>query len=187
MTRECKAVRPLRLRDRRVVGSQDLPWAGEDDEWPMLKRPGWVIIVRDKFLILCEDEGGEMTRRLDYRLYKLENPSVTVIELAGQIDSAEGLESVEEIATQPETKHVAICMENVTYINSKGCGRLIGLHREVKKKGFHLFIIKPVGGVAKVMKQVGCYRILRIVESLEEINGYEMIGEDIPRFLKPEP
>ena len=112
-----------------------------------------------------------MSRHLDFKTHKLEDPRLTVIELEGQIDSAKALESIEEIVAQPDVEHVAICMENVEYINSRGCGGLIALHHEVENREFHLFIVKPVGGVAKVMEQVGCHKILRIKTSIDEVIG----------------
>jgi anti-anti-sigma factor len=80
------------------------------------------------------------------------------------------------VATSPETEHVAIFMESVEYINSNGCGGLIFLHHEVKKRGFQLFIVGPGGRVARVMKRLGSYNILRVRQSLGEvITEVEMI------------
>ncbi len=110
-----------------------------------------------------------MTPRLDCKSYKLEDKPVTVLELTGQIDSPESLAAVEEIAGRPETEHIAILMEGVEYINSKGCGELIVLHHKVKDRGFRMFMVKPVGGVARVLKHAGCDKILCVVESLEEV------------------
>ena len=110
-----------------------------------------------------------MTRRLNCKSKKLENHSLTVIELDGQIDSAKGVESIEEIAVAPDAEHVAVQMEGVTYINSSGCGGLIALHHKFEDSGFRLFLVKLVGGVERVMKHVGCHKIMRIRESLEEV------------------
>ncbi len=110
-----------------------------------------------------------MTRRLDCKSKKLENHPLTVIELDGQIDSAKGIEAIEELAAAPDTEHVAIQMEGVTYINSSGCGGLIALHHKVEGRGFRLFLINPVGGVERVIKHVGCHKILRLSKSLEEV------------------
>ncbi len=112
---------------------------------------------------------GKTTRSMDFRSYKLETPSLTVIELTGQIDSVKHLDPVVEVATSSETGHVAILMEKIEYINSRGCGGLIALHHRVEDRGFRVFIVNPVGGVARVMRQVGCHKILRIRESLEEV------------------
>ncbi len=110
-----------------------------------------------------------MRRILDHRIYKLEGHPITVIDLIGQIDSPRKLEPVKEIVARSEIEHVAICMEKAIYINSNACGRLIALHHEVENRGFRMFIVKPVQGVAKVMKQVGCYKILRIRKSIDEV------------------
>lgn len=110
-----------------------------------------------------------MTRRLSCKFRKLENHPITVVELDGQIDSAEGVESVEKIVAAPDTEHVAIQMEGVTYINSKGCGWLIALHHKLEGNGFRLFLVKPVGGVERVIKHVGCHKIMSVKESLEEV------------------
>lgn len=110
-----------------------------------------------------------MTQRLNCEWTKLENHPVTVIDLSGQIDSGKALEEIEEIATASDAQHVAIQMENVTYLNSSGCAGLIALHQKVKDRGFHMFLIKPVKGVAKVIQYVAGHKILPLRESLEEI------------------
>ncbi len=110
-----------------------------------------------------------MTRRLSCKFRKLENHPITVVELDGQIDSAKGIETIEEIAATADTGHVAIQMENVTYINSSGCGGLIALHHKLEDNGFRLFLVKPVGGVERVIKHVGCHKIMSVRESLEEV------------------
>ena len=110
-----------------------------------------------------------MTRRLDCKFKKLENHPLTVLELDGQIDSAKSIGAIEEIATAPDAEHVAIQMEAVTYINSSGCGGLIALHHKMEGRGFRLFLVKPVGGVERVIKHVGCHKILRVSESLKEV------------------
>ncbi len=110
-----------------------------------------------------------MTRRLDCKSKKLENHPLTVIELDGQIDSAKGIELLEEIAVAPDAEYVAIQMEGVTYINSSGCGGLIAIHHKVEGRGFRLFLVKPVGGVERVIMHIGCHKILRISKSLEEV------------------
>ena len=108
------------------------------------------------------------TRNLGFSAQKLQTPPLTIIHLTGQIDSPEHLESVMAVAVSPETEHVAILMESVEYINSSGCGGLIALHHQVEKRGFQAFIVSPVGRVARVMKRLGCYRLLRIRQSLGE-------------------
>ena len=80
------------------------------------------------------------------------------------------------VATSPETEHVAIFMESVSYINSNGCGGLTALHQQVEKRGFQAYIVSPVGRVARVMKRLGCYRLLHIRQSLgETITDVEIV------------
>ncbi len=110
----------------------------------------------------------DTTWNLGFSAQKLENPPLTIIHLTGQIDSPERLESIMAVAVSPETEYVAILMESVEYINSKGCGNLIALHHQVEKRGFQMFIVGPAGRVARVMKRLGCYRLLRIRQSLGE-------------------
>ncbi len=110
-----------------------------------------------------------MRPNLDCKSYKLENHPVTVFELTGQIDSPESLTAVREGADGSETEHVALLMEGVMYINSRGCGELIVLHHSIEKRGFRMFIVKPVGGTAKVLEHMGADRIISVKESLEEV------------------
>ncbi len=110
-----------------------------------------------------------MTRRLDCKWKKLDNHHLTIVELDGQIDSSKGMEPVEEIAASEDTEHVAVQMGGVTYINSSGCGGLIALHHKLAGRGFHLFLVGLVGGVERVIKHVGCHKIMRVRESLEEV------------------
>ncbi len=109
------------------------------------------------------------TRNLGFSAQKLENPPLTIIHLTGQIDSPERLESIMAVAVSPETEYVAILMESVEYINSRGCGNLIAVHRQVEKRGFHVFIVGPAGRVARVMERLGCHKLLRIRQSLGEV------------------
>lgn len=110
-----------------------------------------------------------MTRRLDCKFKKLENHPITVIELDGQIESAKNIDSIEEIATAPDAGHVVIQMEGVTYINSSGCGGLIALHHKMASRGLQLFLVNPVDGVERVITHLGCHKIMRVSQSLEEV------------------
>lgn len=107
--------------------------------------------------------------RMQYKWTKLEGHPVTVIEPTGEIDSGKKIEGVEDIATRAETEHVALLMENVTYINSTGCGQLIGLHKTAEDRGFHLYIVKAPPAVTGVMKCLGIDNILHIKESLDDV------------------
>ena len=111
----------------------------------------------------------DTTRKMGFSTRKLEIPPLTIIHLTGQIDSSRRLESIIAVAISPETEHVAILMESVEYINSNGCGGLIALHHQVEKREFQMFIVGPAGRVARVMKRLGCYRILRVRQSLGEV------------------
>lgn len=110
-----------------------------------------------------------MKQRFEYKSCKLEEFSLTVIELDGQIESEKCLAPIVKIATAAKAKHVAILMHNVEYMNSKALGGLITLHRKVEKRGFRMYAINPVGGIKTVMERVGCYELMRIRESLEEV------------------
>ena len=107
-------------------------------------------------------------RNLEFKSCKLEDFSITVIELDGQIESAECLTPIVEIATSAETKHVVILMQNVEYMNSKALGGLIAMHRQVENRGFRMYTVNPVGGIAKVMERLGCHKLLRIRDSIEK-------------------
>ncbi len=110
-----------------------------------------------------------MTLRLDYTVKKLEDHPVTLVELEGQIDSSNVLDPIRKIMSRDEPECVAIMMVGVTYINSSGCGGLIALHRAMESRGCRLFIVEPVGGVKEVLKQVGCNKILCVVDSLQDV------------------
>jgi stage II sporulation protein AA (anti-sigma F factor antagonist) len=110
-----------------------------------------------------------MTRRLNFKFKKLENHPITVVELDGQIDSAKSIDSIEEIAAAPDAGHVVFQMEGVTYINSSGCGGLIALHHKMASRGFQLFLMNPTGGVERVITHLGCHKIIRVSQSLQEI------------------
>ena len=92
-------------------------------------------------------EKESMKRSLEFKSCELKDFSITVIDLTGQIESVECLAPVDEIATADETKHVAILMQHVKYMNSKALGGLIALHRKVEKRGFRMYTINPVGGI----------------------------------------
>ena len=111
-----------------------------------------------------------MGRRIvGFTSHELKDPHLTVIELAGQIESAESLAPVVKIATSSKAGHVAILMEKVKYMNSKALGGLIALHRKVEEQGSRMYTVNPVGGIKTVMERLGCYKLLRIRESLGEV------------------
>ncbi len=110
-----------------------------------------------------------MASKLEFKSCKLEEFSLTVIELDGQIESAKSLAPVAKIATSAKTRHVVILMQNVKYMNSKALEGLITLHRKVEKRGFRMYTVNPVGGIKTVMERLGCYELMRIRESLEEV------------------
>ncbi len=115
-------------------------------------------------------QGENMGRRIvGFTSHELKDPHLTVIELTGQIESAEALDSVAEIVMSPEAGHVAILMEKVKYMNSKALGALIALHRKVEKQGPRMYTVNPIGGIKTVMERLGCYKLLRIRESLGEV------------------
>lgn len=115
---------------------------------------------------------------LDCTIKKLEGHSITLVELVGEIDSSEALDSVRTILSGDNPEHVAIMMAGVTYINSSGCGGLIELHRAAEVRGCRLFIVEPVGSVAKVLKEIGCDRILHVVDSLQDVTS--LAGSTVP-------
>jgi anti-anti-sigma factor len=100
---------------------------------------------------------------------KLENHPVTVIELKGEIDSPKKIETIEEIATGEGTQHVALLMENSTYINSTGCGQLVSLHRTIEDRGFSFYIVKASPAVTSVIKCLGIDALLHIKGDLDEV------------------
>lgn len=100
---------------------------------------------------------------------RLENHPITVIEPAGEIDLNEKIEAIEEIATGEETEHVALIMENVTYINSRGCGQLVIFHKAVENRGFHLYLVKTPPAVASAIESLGIDNILCMKEDLGEV------------------
>ena len=108
-------------------------------------------------------------RRLNYTVKKLEDHPVTLIELEGQLDSSNAFDQVRKDMSEYESKHIAILMKRVMYINSSGCGGLISLCRAMEADGFHLFVVEPTGNVKKVLKQIGCGSILNIVDSLQDV------------------
>lgn len=110
-----------------------------------------------------------MGRLVGFTSHQLKDPHLTVIELTGQIESAESLAPVEEVAMSPEAGHVAILMGKVEYMNSKALGGLIALHRKVEKQGSRMYTVNPIGGIKTVMERLGCYKLLRIRESLGEV------------------
>lgn len=108
-----------------------------------------------------------MTSEL-YQWTKLENHPITVIELTGEIDSDKKTETIEKIALKGETQHVALIMENVTYINSRGCSQFISLHKAVEARGFHLYLVKISPAVTKVIESLGIDTLLHMKGGLDE-------------------
>ena len=104
-----------------------------------------------------------------YEWTKLENHPITVIELVGEIDSDKKTEAIEAIAIGEKTEHVALIMENVTYINSRGCGQLTVLHKTVEERGFHLYLVKTSPAVTSVIKCLGIDNILHMKEGLDKV------------------
>ncbi len=110
-----------------------------------------------------------MKQRFEYKSCEIAEFSLTVIELEGQIESEKSLAPVVKIATGAKTKHVAILLQNVEYMNSKALEGLLALHRRVEKRGFRMYTVNPVGGIKTVMERLGCYKLMRIRESLEKV------------------
>ncbi len=110
-----------------------------------------------------------MTRYLDCTVKKLEDHPVTLVELVGQVDSSNAFDPIKKGMSEYKSKHVAILMEKVTYINSSGCGGLIALHRAMAVRDCSLFVVGAVGGVKRVLMQIGCDRIFRVVDSLQDV------------------
>lgn len=110
-----------------------------------------------------------MKRDFGHKSCKVEEFSLTVIELEGQIESTASLTPIVKIATAARAKHVAILMQHVKYMNSKALEGLLTLHRAVEERGFRMYTVNPVGGIKTVMERIGCYKLMRIRESLEEV------------------
>ena len=104
-----------------------------------------------------------------YEWTKLENHPIVVIELTGEIDSEKKTEYIEEIVAKKKTEHIALVMEDVAYINSKGCGRLVAIHKAVEDRGFHLYLVKTSTPAARVIKCLGIDNILRLVGGIDEV------------------
>ena len=104
-----------------------------------------------------------------YKWTKLKNHPITVIELDGEIDSDKKTEDIEKIAAGEKAEHVALIMENVTYINSKGCGQLAAIHKTVEDRGFHLYLVKASPSVTSVIKCLGIDNILRLMGGIDEV------------------
>ena len=100
---------------------------------------------------------------------KLKNHPITVIELSGEVDLNKRIESIEEIVTEEKTEHVALIMENVTYINSRGCGQIVVLHKVVEDRGFRLYLVKIPPAVTSVIECLGIDNILHMKEELDEV------------------
>ncbi len=99
----------------------------------------------------------------------LENHPVTVIELAGEIDSERELEPLEEIAQKEETEHVAVLLEHVTYINSRGVGVLVRLKDILGKRGSELYLVGPMAGVVDVIRCLGGDDVFNMRDSLQDV------------------
>ena len=110
-----------------------------------------------------------MEKSFKYESCKLEEFFLTVIELEGQIESAKALAPIIKIATAVKAQHVVILMQNVEYMNSDALGGLAILHHKVEKRGFHMYLATPVGGIKAVMQRLGYYELMRIRESLEDV------------------
>ncbi len=104
-----------------------------------------------------------------YKWTKLENHPITVIELDGEIDSDKKTEDIEAIAIGEKTEHVALIMENVTYINSKGCGQLVAIHKAVEDRGSHLYLVNASPSVTSVIECLGIDNILRLMGGIDEV------------------
>ncbi len=134
------------------------------------KRNRGVKEIRgDDLLQEKAERKARMARSLDFKSCKLEEFSLTMIELDGQIESERSLAPVAKIATAAKAKHVVILMQNVKYMNSNALGGLLALHQKVEKRGFHMYTVNPVGGIKTVMERLGYYELMRIRESLEDV------------------
>ncbi len=111
----------------------------------------------------------DKARTLGFWPYTLENPPITVIELDGRIESERCLNPIVKIAASSEARHVVMLMQNVEYATSEALEGLIGLHNEVEERGFRMYAVNPVGEVKTAMEQLGCYKLMRIRESLKEV------------------
>jgi anti-anti-sigma factor len=94
---------------------------------------------------------------------------VILVELEGEIDSSKVLDQIRKKISEYEAENIAILMQKVTYINSSGCGGLVALHHAMEANGLHLFVVEPTDNVIKVLKQIGCDRVLHVVDSLQDV------------------
>ncbi len=106
---------------------------------------------------------------MNCKAHKLERHPVTVIELEGQLENDEAMKPVAEAAVRPGAENVALLMENLTYINSRGVSLLLMLHQKVEEQGFKLYMVNPEGSIRKVLDQTGAFSVLNLRESLEEV------------------
>ncbi|MFC1672360.1 STAS domain-containing protein [Planctomycetota bacterium] len=110
-----------------------------------------------------------MSDTLIWKSKKLEKHPFTVIELSGQLDSDLTMQPVNAIAHPPEAENVAILMDSVTYLNSRGVSLLMLLHQKLEDRGHHLYIVNPVGPIRKVLDQSGASTLLNVRDSLDEV------------------
>ena len=110
-----------------------------------------------------------MSDTLECKSHKLDRHPFTVIELTGQIDSDEGMSPVNEIAGHADAENVALIIENVTYLNSRGVSMLMLLHQMLESRGHRLYIVNPIGPIRRVLEQTGASDLLLVRDSLEQV------------------
>lgn len=76
--------------------------------------------------------------------------------------------SVDPLLQNPEIKKLILDCTQLTFINSKIIGFLVGLHTHLSKEGRHLIIANPQQTVMDVIQLVGLTAIIPVLTSVQE-------------------
>jgi stage II sporulation protein AA (anti-sigma F factor antagonist) len=95
-----------------------------------------------------------------------------VVEIAGELD----LNNADEFRTaldslidsHQDVKHVVLCMDQVTFIDSSGIGVLFGRQRRMASRGGALSIASPGPQARRALDLLGVPSIMRVYNSREQ-------------------
>jgi len=96
-------------------------------------------------------------------------PSVTVVEIVGDIDTNTAPLAQEQILplAQPETRMI-LEMTNVPYMSSAGLRMLLSLYRQLSAKGGQIILVGLSEEIQDTMSMTGFLDFFQIRNSLEE-------------------
>lgn len=123
--------------------------------------------------------------RAELDVYTEDVDGVTVVTLAGPVDSAtfdKYKEELDRLCRTETAPHLAIDCSQLSYINSKGIGLLASMHRQVmiQMGNIALFDLSP--RILKTLELLGLGKRLRLYDTREEaLASFQKAGDDAPQ------